>query len=181
MRRLCAELLSGLNLPGPVHPDALFTALCAGMSRRHDRPVSHRLVSFPAGTVSGLWVATDAQHLVLCEKDTAPDHQLVILGHELWHLEEHHRADPALSTAEAAPLLAPGTTHAALRRLAARTAFCDHDETAAETFGSLLGSRARKWLAQEAHDSLHQAPVSGLVQRLEASLGPQHPQGPVRA
>ncbi|MCD9145987.1 hypothetical protein LUZ16_28710 [Streptomyces albireticuli] len=168
MRRLCAELLSGLDLPGPARPDVLFTALCAGMSRRHDRPVSHRLVSFPAGTVSGLWVATDAQHLVLCEKDTAPVHQLVILGHDLWHLEEHHRADPALSTAEAAPCSPPA-------RPTPRYDGSRHARPSATTTKPRRRRSAHSWAAGPANGSLRKPTTASARHRSQDSSSASKP------
>ncbi|MGW5445353.1 hypothetical protein [Streptomyces asiaticus] len=178
MRRVCAELFRGLNLRVPAEPDILFSALCEEMTKRHDRPVEHRLVPFPAGTVSGLWVATTDRHLMLIEANTAPDHQLVILGHEFWHLEiDAGRVQPVDST-EASALLAPSvdaeTVQKIATRVAARTNCGQDDETASELFGSMLGSKGLHWLEDRGRSL--PASSTALVHRLHASLG--LPEGP---
>ncbi len=176
MRRLCADLLRGLRSQDTSSPAALFTALCDGMSRRNGRPVSHRLVKFPAGTVSGLWIATATRHLVLCEQDTAPEHQLVIIGHEFWHLETHQGLSDTADAAEAARLLTPDVSSATVERIARRSTLHTHDqqeEAACEYFGSLLGSRAWPLLSSAAAEDT--PPTSGLVHRIETSLSPRRP------
>lgn len=172
MRRLCAGLLENL---APQHdPGALFTALCDRMGERHDQPVVHRTVAFPTGTVSGMWVATETQHLVLIEANTAPDHQLVILGHELWHMEAHQSTIRPLPADETTPLLKPDPDAATVRhiatRMAARTDYCEDDEAEAEYFGSLLGSKARRLLVTAPGSPLSQQDAA-LTHRLETSLG----------
>ncbi len=175
MRRLCADLLRGLEGRETGTPSGLFTALCAGMSRRHDRLVSHRLVRFPTGTASGLWVATPTRHFVLCEQDTAPEHQLVILGHEFWHLETHKGAVGGEAEAvAAAQLLAQDVSPTTVERIARRSTVHSHDqaeEAACEYFGSLLASRAWPLLASAGTgDSV---PSSGVAHRIESSLDPR--------
>ena len=90
MRRLCGELVTELTLPVPARPADLYAALCEAMSRRRGRPVLFRTAAFPPGTASGLWLDMADQDLVVVEERTAPDHQLVILGHELWHMKAGH-------------------------------------------------------------------------------------------
>ncbi|WP_043479424.1 hypothetical protein [Streptomyces collinus] len=90
MRRLCAELVGELALPPQAPPHEVYRALCEAMSRRRGRPVHFRTAAFPPGTASGLWLDMTDRDLVVVEERTAPDHQLVILGHELWHMQADH-------------------------------------------------------------------------------------------
>lgn len=108
MRRLCGELVAELTLPAPARPEELYAALCDGMSRRRGRPVLFRTAAFPPGTASGLWLDMADQDLVVIEERTAPDHQLVILGHELWHMKAGHCSHHVEGAAVAARLLDDG-------------------------------------------------------------------------
>ncbi|MFF3323695.1 toxin-antitoxin system, toxin component [Streptomyces sp. NPDC002889] len=176
MRRLCGELVAGIDLPAPAEPAALYTALCAGMSKYRGRPVRYRTASFPTGTASGLWLDMADQDLIVIEERTAPDHQLVILGHELWHMKAGHCSHHVEGAAVAARLLSDeADLQAAVLRVAARTRFDQAEENEAETFGLLLGSKCRSWLA----GSTGRGPVrrDGLAGRIEASLGYRGPQG----
>ncbi|MFF3482933.1 toxin-antitoxin system, toxin component [Streptomyces sp. NPDC002701] len=176
MRRLCGELVDELSLPAPAEPGDLYAALCEGMSRRRGRPVRFRTAAFPPGTASGLWLDMAEQDLVVIEERTAPDHQLVILGHELWHMSAGHRGHHVAGAAVAARLLSDDADlRATVLKVAARTRFDLADEKDAEGFGLLLASRCRGWLA----GSAPRGPVrrEGLAGRIEASLGYRGPQG----
>ncbi|MFH9731586.1 toxin-antitoxin system, toxin component [Streptomyces sp. NPDC017260] len=176
MRRLCGELVTELTLPAPARPAELHTALCEAMSRRRGRPVLFRMAAFPPGTASGLWLDMADQDLVVVEERTAPDHQLVILGHELWHMKAGHRGHHVEGAAVAARLLAGDgpdrddeALRATVRAVAARSRFDLADEKEAETFGLLLASKCRTWLA----GSSLRGPVrrDHLAGRIGASLG----------
>ncbi|MFJ2609079.1 toxin-antitoxin system, toxin component [Streptomyces sp. NPDC091279] len=179
MRRLCGELVAELNLPAPAPPADLYGALCAAMSKRRGRPVQYRMSPFPPGTASGLWLDMSDRDLVVIEERTAPDHQLVILGHELWHMSAGHCGDDIAGAKVAARLLTDDGDEAALRdtvrRVAARSRFHLIDEQEAETFGLLLASKCRSRLA----GSSLRGPVQRdhLAGRIEASLGYLGPQG----
>lgn len=179
MRRLCGELVAELALPAPAPPAELYGALCAAMSRRRGRPVHFRMSAFPVGTASGLWLDMADRDLVVVEERTAPDHQLVILGHELWHMSAGHCGHHVEGAKVAARLLTDDGDEAALRdtvrRVAARSRFDLADEREAETFGLLLASKCRTWLA----GSSLRGPVQRdhLAGRIEASLGYLGPQG----
>ncbi|KAA0940298.1 toxin-antitoxin system, toxin component [Streptomyces apricus] len=176
MRRLCGELVDELSLPAPAEPRELYGALCAAMSRRRGRPVRFRTAPFPPGTASGLWLDMAEQDLVVIEERTAPDHQLVILGHELWHMSAGHRGHHVDGAEVAARLLSDGADlRAAVLKVAARTRFDLTDEKEAESFGLLLASRCRGWLAGPAPRG--PVPGEGLAGRIEASLGYRGPQG----
>ncbi|MFJ8076893.1 toxin-antitoxin system, toxin component [Streptomyces sp. NPDC096176] len=176
MRRLCGELVGGIDLPAPADPADLYTALCEGMSKRRGRPVRYRMAAFPPGTASGLWLDMAEQDLVVIEERTAPDHQLVILGHELWHMNAGHCSHHVEGAAVAARLLSDeADLQATVLRVAARTRFDQEEENQAESFGLLLGSKCRAWLA----GATGRGPVrrDGLAGRIEASLGYRGPQG----
>ncbi|MCH0563512.1 MULTISPECIES: toxin-antitoxin system, toxin component [unclassified Streptomyces] len=170
MRRLCGELVDALDLPAPAPPSALYTALCSAMSRRRGRPVHFRTSSFPPGTASGLWLDMADQDLVVIEERTAPEHQLVILGHELWHMQAGHSGHHVDGATVAARLLHDdGDLAAAVRAVAARTRFDLDDEREAERFGLLLATKCRTWLTGSALRSA--ARGEHLAGRIEASLG----------
>ncbi|MFF9124050.1 toxin-antitoxin system, toxin component [Streptomyces sp. NPDC014889] len=170
MRRLCAELVGEVTLPAPARPADLYTALCEAMSRRRGRPVRFRTAAFPAGTASGLWLDMTDQDLVLVEERTAPDHQLVILGHELWHMRAGHHGHHVDGVQVAARLLDDGADlQAAVRRAAARSRFDLAEEGEAESFGLLLASKFRTWLAGSTLRGRVQR--DHLAGRIETSLG----------
>ncbi|AWW36722.1 MULTISPECIES: hypothetical protein [Streptomyces] len=176
MRRLCGELVAELSLPAPALPADLYAALCDSMSRRRGRPVHCRTAPFPPGTASGLWLDMADQDLVVIEERTAPDHQLVILGHELWHMKAGHCSHHVEGAAVAARLLDDNADlRATVLKVAARTRFDLADEKEAESFGLLLASKCRTWLA----GSAHRQPVQRdrLAGRIEVSLGYPGAQG----
>lgn len=174
MRRLCGELIAELELPAPAAPDMLYGALCDSMSRRRGRPVHFRTAAFPAGTASGLWLDMADQDLVVIEERTAPDHQLVILGHELWHMKAGHCTHSIEGATVAARLLSDDADlRSTVLKVAARSRFDEADEQEAESFGLLLASKCRTWLA----DSSVRGQRDHLAGRIEASLGYLGPQG----
>lgn len=175
MRRLCAELVGELTLAAPSLPADLYGALCDAMSRRRGRPVHFRTAAFPAGTASGLWLDMTDQDLVVIEERTAPDHQLVILGHELWHIRAGHGGLHVEGAKVAARLLGDDADlRAAVRKVAARSRFDLADEQEAEAFGLLLASKCRTWLVGSALRGRVQR--DHLAGRIEASLGYVGPQ-----
>jgi hypothetical protein len=179
MRRLCNELVGGLTLPVPAPPRELYRALCEEMSLRRGRPVHFRTAPFPSGTASGLWLDLTDRDIVVVEERTAPGHQLVILGHELWHMQADHHGHHVGGVAVATRLLADDTDQAALQaavqRVAARTRFELAEERQAETFGLLLASKCRTWLTGSALRGPVQ--LDDVAGRIEASLGYPGPQG----
>lgn len=183
MRRLSGELVGELTLPTPAPPQELYRALCDALGRRRGRPVQFRTAVFPPGTASGLWLDLADRDLVVVEERTVPDHQLVILGHELWHMHAEHCGHDVEGVGVAARLLGAATgtgsdagteadqaaLQAAVQRVAARTRFDRAEERDAETFGLLLASKCRTWLAGSAlRGPVRRHDVAG---RIEASLG----------
>ncbi|MFC4507251.1 MULTISPECIES: toxin-antitoxin system, toxin component [Streptomyces] len=175
MRRLSGELVSELRLSAPAVPADLYNALCDGMSRRRGRPVHFRMAPFPADTASGLWLDMTDQDLVVIEERTAPDHQLVILGHELWHMNAGHCGRHVDGASVAARLLSDGADlRATVRRVAARTRFDLTDEKEAESFGLLLASKCRTLLAGSSPRGLGRDHVAGRIGASLGYLGPQN-------
>jgi hypothetical protein len=168
MRRLCGELVAELTLPAPAPPEKLYGALCDAMSRRRGRPVHFRTSAFPVGTASGLWLDMADRDLVVIEERTAPDHQLVILGHELWHMKAGHCSHSVEGASVAARLLDDDADlRSTVLKVAARSRFDQAEEKEAETFGLLLASKCRAWLAV----SSARGRRDHLAGRIEASLG----------
>ncbi|MFD9379785.1 toxin-antitoxin system, toxin component [Streptomyces sp. NPDC059999] len=148
MRKLCKALTTSLDVESTAEPRALFRALCDNMSAlRGGRPILLRFERFPPElTTSGLWLNMEDYDIVVVEKHTTPDHQLVILGHELWHMRAGHGSVHGLGPAAAARSL-PGNPDLTYATVAARSHYEDADEMEAERFGLLLGDRCRGWLA----------------------------------
>lgn len=175
MRRLCGGLVSELTLPVPAAPADLYSALCDGMSRRRGRPVHFRMAAFPTDTASGLWLDMADQDLVVIEERTAPDHQLVILGHELWHMNAGHCGHHVEGASVAARLLTDGADlQATVRRVAARTRFDLSDEKDAENFGLLLASKCRAWLAGSSPRGRGRDDLAGRIETSLGYLGPKN-------
>ncbi|MFI0742510.1 toxin-antitoxin system, toxin component [Streptomyces sp. NPDC021100] len=172
MRRLVDGLIGGMrHLEVPATVDELCTVLCDLMAARRGRDCELRMTAFPPGSVSGLWVELDERDLILVEENTAADHQLVILGHEIWHMAAGHRALHVEGKTVAARLLAgDADLEPVIRQVAARsrgrntTDACHEEE--AESFGLLLASRVRPWLAGWADSGGR----SGLAARVGTSL-----------
>ncbi|MEU8981104.1 toxin-antitoxin system, toxin component [Streptomyces sp. NPDC048309] len=95
MRALAVELSRVLRkrIDIPVDVRELAGALCEEMSRRRGgRPVQLRFERFPDEIeVTGLWMEFHDFDLVIIEERAETVQQLVILGHELWHMKEGHR------------------------------------------------------------------------------------------
>ncbi|GLX49406.1 hypothetical protein Shyhy01_23560 [Streptomyces hygroscopicus subsp. hygroscopicus] len=89
MRRLSARLVGGL--PAPAGDEELIPLLGRALSQVRGRPVRLREAAFPPVTASGLWVDRASHDLIVYEQHTDPEHQLVIIGHEAWHMFQGHR------------------------------------------------------------------------------------------
>ncbi|MEU0332979.1 toxin-antitoxin system, toxin component family protein [Streptomyces sp. NPDC006193] len=147
MRSLAGELAAAVRAR-PEPPDGvreLCRALCEEMSAlRGGRPVELRFERFPDEIeVTGLWVEFADFDLIIVEERAEALQQLVILGHELWHLHAGHRHHH-LAGAAAARALAdtPGWREAALT-VAARNGSREADEAEADDFGHRLATQFR--------------------------------------
>ncbi|MFD6322940.1 toxin-antitoxin system, toxin component [Streptomyces sp. NPDC058442] len=168
MRRLRDDLVEALEgLARPSTPVELFDTLCARLTSRRGRPVEYRLVTFPPGTASGLYLDMADRDLICVQENTSPWHQVVIFGHEAWHMVAGHAGRHEPGPAVAARLLADEADLAAALQVAARTDFDRNEESDAELFGLTLAGRLRGWL----EDADTVAPRSELARRIQASLG----------
>lgn len=169
MKRHRDELHKGLKRPLPDDPVDLFKAICGHLSESAGREVRLMLEHFPAGTVSGLWLDLGDHEVVAVEANTSPLHQMVILGHELWHRKEgpcgHHGS--AAGAAAAARMLGDRWSISdAAAYVAARTDPDLDEERRAETFGRMLAVKFRPHLV----GTHGRTPTDGVAGRIWASL-----------
>ncbi|MER7759503.1 toxin-antitoxin system, toxin component [Streptomyces sp. NPDC097619] len=177
MRKLLKSLMGDIDLQVPAPPQQLFQALVDAMARRRGETIELRMASFPEGTnLTGVVVELKDRHLIVVEADTPPEHQLVILGHELWHLHAGHciHGLPGSAAAQAYDSTLDPAELATV--VAARTQFEENRESEAEVFGYRLGAACRGWLAgtPAARSPIRLNEVGG---RINASLGYHGPQG----
>ncbi|MGX2992794.1 toxin-antitoxin system, toxin component [Streptomyces sp. JNUCC 64] len=181
MRRLATSLADAVaerDLGTPVTAPALCAALCEVTAARRGRPITLRFERFPdAAGVTGLMLSFDDYDMVLVEQRHDPVQQVVVVGHELWHLTQGH-GRPAGHPVTAADVLPAGTPSRAgpggrwtgmLRSFAARSHCHDAHERDAESFGLLLGSRLRGLIEDPHHRRT--ARRDGVSHRIQASLG----------
>ncbi|MFF1411566.1 toxin-antitoxin system, toxin component [Streptomyces sp. NPDC058289] len=88
MRRLSAQLVR--NLEPPAGEGDVIPAIGRALSLVRGRPVRLRSAAFPPATASGLWVDRAGHDLIVYEENTDREHQLVIIGHEVWHMLQGH-------------------------------------------------------------------------------------------
>ncbi|MGZ9928605.1 toxin-antitoxin system, toxin component [Streptomyces sp. NC-S4] len=106
MRKSVNGLAAGVrHLKAPVTSELLCLALCEVMSKRRKRPIEFRTTPFPPGTASGLALNLGNRDLIVVERMTAPEHQVIITGHELRHLELGHCHSAVAEGTAAARLL----------------------------------------------------------------------------
>ncbi|MFH8342544.1 toxin-antitoxin system, toxin component [Streptomyces sp. AM6-12] len=89
MRRLSARLIG--SLPPPAGGEDVIPLLGQALTAVRGRTVRLREAAFPPVTASGLWVDRSSHDLIVYEENTDPEHQLVIIGHEAWHMFHGHR------------------------------------------------------------------------------------------
>ncbi|MEU6254210.1 toxin-antitoxin system, toxin component family protein [Streptomyces sp. NPDC047043] len=156
MRELTAGLAAAVRARPCPPADAreLCRALCEEMSaRRGGRPVELRFERFPDEIeVTGLWVGFQDFDLVIVEERAEAMQQLVILGHELWHLHaghsHHHLAGAALAgRREWTDLKSDALS------VAARDGSRADDEAEADDFGHRLAAELRPLLTRRAAET----------------------------
>ncbi|MEU1183441.1 toxin-antitoxin system, toxin component family protein [Streptomyces sp. NPDC005820] len=153
MRELTGELSAALRA-GPRRPAGVrevSRALCEAMAaRRGGRPVELRFERFPDEIgVTGLWVEFRDFDLVIVEERAEAVQQLVILGHELWHLHAGHRHHHHGVGRDAAGVLAGRRDWESMAlTVAARNGSRETDEAEADDFGHRLAARFRRHLAE---------------------------------
>jgi len=189
MRALAVELSRDLRkkLDAPVDVRELADALCEEMSRRRNgRPVQLRFERFPDEIeVTGLWMEFHDFDLVIVEERAETVQQLVILGHELWHMKEGHRdhhvdgaaaaralSDSSLANGSPANVSNGPEWREIALTVAARNGSHEADEAAAEDFGLHLASVFRSWVTGPRTSG----PVDPVGRAIQASLGYRGPQ-----
>ena len=166
MRRLTDRL--GAAIRARPRPPAdvleLCRALCEEMSvLRGGRAVELRFERFPDEIeVTGLWVEFSDFDLVIVEERAEAVQQLVILGHELWHLHAGHSHHHVAGAALADRRRWNAVKDAALS-VAARDGSRVADEAEADDFGHRLAAAFRPLLSGRDAD----APLG----RIQRSLG----------
>ncbi|MEU8776891.1 toxin-antitoxin system, toxin component [Streptomyces sp. NPDC048606] len=131
------------------------------------------LEPFPPRTVSGLWLDLGDHEVVAVEKNTLPLHQMVILGHELWHRKEaslgtHGAKGTDRAVAAAARMLGDRwDLEEAVAHVSARTDYDLEEERRAERFGRLLAAKFLPFLL----GARSSTPPDALVGRIRAALG----------
>ncbi|MEU9354959.1 toxin [Streptomyces griseoloalbus] len=180
---------AGKAIRRPAESRTVMEEFCKAMTARTGRPIKLVFRPFPVDfPVSGVRLDLGESSVIVVEENMAPEAQLVILGHELWHEENgdcgHHIAGmPAAArsltqeTPEAVQraveqiLTAEEIPHDALRAVAARAESVDSHEVDAETFGLLFGREVRTWMTgRYAQSPPSAATVEG---RLNLSLLPR--------
>ncbi|GHG91497.1 toxin-antitoxin system, toxin component family protein [Streptomyces lanatus] len=152
MRDLASDLSAAVR--ARPHPPAdvgeLCRALCAEMSARRDgRPVELRFERFPDEIeVTGLWVEFQDFDLVIVEERAEAVQQLVVLGHELWHMHAGHRHDhtDGSAVAHAHALAGSSGWRDTALAVAARNGSRQRDEAEADDFGHRLATAFRPLL-----------------------------------
>ncbi|MFF7789035.1 toxin-antitoxin system, toxin component family protein [Streptomyces sp. NPDC007991] len=156
MRALSAELADALRARPrpPCGVRDVCRALCEEMSaRRGGRPVELRFERFPDEIeVTGLWVEFQDFDLVIVEERAEAVQQLVILGHELWHLHAGHGHHHAAGTAAARALDREPGWKSAVLAVAARDGSRERDEADADAFGHRLAAVLRSFADGTAAD-----------------------------
>ncbi len=179
MRDLADGLTTALRdrLDGPAGVREVCAALCEAMGeRRGGRRVDLRFERFPDGIeVTGLWLEFQDFDLVIVEERAEAVQQLVILGHELWHMHAGHCGHHLTAATAAARALAgeTGRREHALA-MAARNGSHAADEREAEDFGHRLAADLRTWVAGP-DDHGPADPADPMGRALQASLGYRGP------
>ncbi|GHB59712.1 hypothetical protein GCM10010347_32130 [Streptomyces cirratus] len=170
MKKHRDELFAGVAGSSPTTPVELFRALCAYVTQTGEREVRLMLEPFPPDTVSGLWLDMGDFEVIAVEKNTSSLHQMVIVGHELWHRKEGTCGQHAGGAGKkvAARMIGDRWGLAeAVAHVAARTDFNLDEERRAEKFGRMLAAKFRSPLEAM---RLGKAPASGVAGRIWASL-----------
>ncbi|MDL2076392.1 toxin [Streptomyces sp. GXMU-J15] len=185
MKLLLADLgdKAAKSLRRPAEPREVMTEFCRAMSVRKGRDIRLEFRAFPPDiAVSGVRLDLGERSIIVVEARTAPEAQLVILGHELWHEEENDRGHHIPGLQAAARALGAAPTPDAVRRavgqilgeqevprsavltVAARSESASEHEVDAETFGLLFGREVRPWMkGRYAEGPVSPATVEGRI------------------
>jgi hypothetical protein len=183
------SLLSALGeeasktLQRPAEPQDVMQQFCRAMSVRKGRPIALKFHSFPpeAG-MSGVRLDFGDRSLIVVEEATAPEAQLVIFGHEVWHEEaedtDHHTVGMSAAARTHGGTQEPEAVRRAVEQIldehdasreavltiTARAQSVDEHEVDAETFGLLFGRAVRPWMrGRYAQGPVSDATVEGRI------------------
>ena len=93
MRRLADALIDPIRVTVPADPEVLFEALVASVGAWRGREVVVHRAAFPPHTASGLWLERESHDDVVVDERAAVWHQIVILCHEVWHMNRRAAAE----------------------------------------------------------------------------------------
>ncbi|MGW0816052.1 toxin [Streptomyces viridiviolaceus] len=161
MRRLADALIDPIKVPIPADPETLFEALVESVTAWRGREIVVRRETFPPHTASGLWLEGETHDVIVVDRRAAVWHQIVILCHEVWHMNRRDTDAPPAPDTAGAP-----------RPAAARTDFSLAEEQEADRFGMLMGRRLRTWLEtpEESVCAPRGDDAQGLAGRIGAAL-----------
>lgn len=180
MRKSVNGLVRGVShLEALVTSELLCLTLCEVMGKRLKRPIEFRTTPFPPGTAGGLALNLGDRDLIVVERKTAPEHQVIITGHELRHLELGHCHTAVAEGTVAARLLRhdadlDGVVSSVLAIAGRQSpALADQDgagvknaqeqEDSAELFGLELAHRVSHLLATKGFDAPDRATTKGRI------------------
>ncbi|GAA3251740.1 hypothetical protein Sros01_37580 [Streptomyces roseochromogenus] len=180
LRRSVGTLVEGIgHLKSPVAAEVVCRALCDAMGQLRGRRIEFRTTAFPPGTASGLALNLGERDLVVVEQKTAAEHQIVITGHELRHLELGHchghvaegsaaarllRHDADLQEAvESALAVAGRHSPAFLKQDGPAARKHRGEEQAAERYGLELAHAVKHLLAEPLAPALDRDTTSGRI------------------
>ncbi len=93
MRRLADALIDPIRVPIPADPEVLFEALVRSVAAWRGREIVVRRETFPPHTASGLWLEGETHDVIVVDRRAAVWHQIVILCHEVWHMNRRPAGD----------------------------------------------------------------------------------------
>ncbi|WP_051942849.1 hypothetical protein [Streptacidiphilus rugosus] len=144
LRRACADLVDGLDVPRPFSIPALAESIAARRGRNIEM-VPMPMAPRPASPC-GLWVATDHTDYVMYSEQTTRRQQQHIQLHELAHIVLGHKSTES-DADEMSRLLMPNLDPALVRLVLGRTVYDTEEEREAETVASLLPLHAGRQAA----------------------------------
>ncbi|GGX82650.1 hypothetical protein GCM10010515_57750 [Streptomyces fructofermentans] len=169
MRRLAESFtasLDTLDLQRPVDPEILLDELVRIAAAKRGRNVVLRREIFPPDTATGLWMELEEFDIIAVDRRAAVWHQVVIVGHEIWHMLKGNCGVHLGEQGQAARLLSPDGDLGDAVALATRTTFHEEAEREAEKFGLLLSRTLTSWM-----EASQEVGTSSLADRIGASLG----------
>ncbi|RLK58282.1 hypothetical protein [Actinokineospora cianjurensis] len=136
IRRACADLLAGLDLPERLD----LAALCEHLAAARGRPLHVVPVPMRASEPCGLWVATREADFIFYDETTTRAHREHIILHEIGHMICCHRGGGHLDE-DTAAVFFPDIDPGLVRDMLARKDYSDEQEQQAEVMAYLLARR----------------------------------------